>query len=308
LTHAKRVGLRSPGAPQIRTFSRVSFGQILAHFHCIRQLAKTDSQPKPLPHQSFRHFLAFKRVKSAISFAGSLSFVSFARLTAERNERIAAARCCVPNFEGRNGLAWHPRLPYHPIMATASPQSPPAAVFNLPNGLTLARLGLAVLLFICIAVQWWLIGLVLFVLAAITDWLDGYLARKHGSASAFGRNFDPLVDKVLICGAFIFLLGVDGAKLSAWMVTVVVARELIITGLRSFFEAQSASFGADWLGKLKMGLQCAALIAILVVLWWGSREGFLVDVQIGLIYAMLFATTLSGLQYLWRALLLLRAV
>jgi phosphatidylglycerophosphate synthase len=92
------------------------------------------------------------------------------------------------------------------------------------------------------------------------------------------------------------------------MVTVVVARELIITGLRSFFESQAASFGADWLGKLKMGLQCAALIAILVVLTWGDGGGFLKDVQIGLIYAMLVATALSGLQYLWRALILLRAV
>ena len=91
------------------------------------------------------------------------------------------------------------------------------------------------------------------------------------------------------------------------MVTVVVGRELVITGLRSFIETQAASFGADWLGKLKMGLQCAALIAILVVLTWGGGW-FLAAVQVGLIYAMLVATALSGLQYLWRALLLLRAI
>jgi CDP-diacylglycerol--glycerol-3-phosphate 3-phosphatidyltransferase len=192
-------------------------------------------------------------------------------------------------------------------MAT-SLRSPSAGVFNLPNGLTLARLGLAVVLFACIAYKWWQTGLVVFVLAAITDWLDGYLARKHGSASAFGRNFDPLVDKVLISGAFIFLLPVEGSELAAWMVTVVVGRELIITGLRSFMESAAASFGADWLGKIKMGLQCAALIAILVVLSWGTAGGFLWYVQIGLIYAMLVATALSGLQYLWRALLLLRAI
>jgi CDP-diacylglycerol--glycerol-3-phosphate 3-phosphatidyltransferase len=193
-------------------------------------------------------------------------------------------------------------------MATAPTSSPSAAVFNLPNGLTLARLGLAVVLFACIAAAWWVTGLVVFIVAAITDWLDGYLARKHGSASAFGRNFDPLVDKVLICGAFIFLLPVPKAELTPWMVTVVVARELIITGLRSFFESQAASFGADWLGKLKMGLQCAALIAILLVLTCTDASRFLTTVQIGLIYAMLVATALSGLQYLWRALILLRAV
>jgi CDP-diacylglycerol--glycerol-3-phosphate 3-phosphatidyltransferase len=193
-------------------------------------------------------------------------------------------------------------------MATIPTRPPSAAVFNLPNGLTLARLVLAVGLFGCIAAEWWLVGLVVFVLAAITDWLDGYLARKHGSASAFGRNFDPLVDKVLICGAFIFLLPIKDSPLAPWMVTVVVARELIITGLRSFIETQAASFGADWLGKLKMGLQCAALIAILVVRSWGDGGGFLSAVQVALIYAMLIATALSGLQYLWRALLLLRAI
>src|SRR5437868_829630 len=150
-------------------------------------------------------------------------------------------------------MAPRPRRPYHPLMATVPTRSPSAAVFNLPNGLTLARLVLAGGLFACIDQAWWLVGLVVFVVAAITDWLDGYLARKHGSASAFGRNFDPLVDKVLICGAFIFLQPVAAARLVPWMVTVVVARELIITGLRSFFESQAASFGADWLGKLKMG-------------------------------------------------------
>src|SRR5580700_4491673 len=95
-------------------------------------------------------------------------------------------------------LAPPARRPYHPIMATAPRQSSSTAVFNLPNGLTLARLGLAVVLFGCIAAGWWFTGLIVFVVAAFTDWLDGYLARKHGSASAFGRNFDPLVDKVLI--------------------------------------------------------------------------------------------------------------
>jgi CDP-diacylglycerol--glycerol-3-phosphate 3-phosphatidyltransferase len=193
-------------------------------------------------------------------------------------------------------------------MATAptTPVSRPAVV-NLPNGLTLARLMLAVVLFGCIAGAWWLTGLAVFALAALTDWLDGYLARKQGLTSAFGRNFDPLVDKVLICGAFIFLLPVEGAGLAPWMVTVVVARELIITGLRSFVETlPGGNFGADWLGKLKMTLQCAALLAILGVLALGEPAGPWPAVEVGLIWAMLVATALSGLQYLWRAMLLLR--
>jgi CDP-diacylglycerol--glycerol-3-phosphate 3-phosphatidyltransferase len=197
-------------------------------------------------------------------------------------------------------------------MTTVSPRRPP--VFNLPNQLTAARLLLALVLFALIAEQSWLWCVFVFVAAAITDWLDGYLARKQGLTSTLGRNLDPLVDKVLICGAYIFLLpyGLPDGWLLPWMVTVIVARELIITSLRSFMENRGAVFGADWLGKLKMGLQCAALIAIFVFQYLagaGTSEGvrwFFGTVRDGLIWAMLAATALSGLQYLWRAAALLR--
>src|SRR5262249_36751857 len=132
---------------------------------------------------------------------------------------------------------------------------------------------LGIVLFALIEVRGlWLWCLVVFALAAVTDWLDGYVARKLQLGSTLGRNLDPLVDKVVVCGAYIFLLPVRegqagvGAGLVPWMVTVVVARELIITGLRSFLENQGATFGADWLGKIKMVLQCAALIAIFTAL------------------------------------------
>ena len=133
-------------------------------------------------------------------------------------------------------------------MATVMPQRP--RVFNLPNQLTAGRLVLAIVLFILIAVHAWLWCVVVFAAAAVTDWLDGFMARKQGLSSALGRVFDPLVDEVLICGAYIFLLGVpqEQAGLQPWMVTVVVARELIITGLRSFMENRNVSFGADWEG------------------------------------------------------------
>lgn len=198
-------------------------------------------------------------------------------------------------------------------MAIAPPTAPQAAVMNLPNLLTMGRLGLAIVLFACIAFEAWAWALAIFLLAAFSDWLDGYLARKHGLTTAFGRNFDPLVDKVLNCGAFIFLMPVASAGLTPWMVTVVVARELIITGLRGFMESQATSFGADWLGKLKMLLQCAALIAIFLVLALrsaGQESGSAVlhSVQLGLVWAMVIATAASGLQYLWRAVVLLRPV
>src|ERR1051325_7150248 len=124
-------------------------------------------------------------------------------------------------------------------MATATVPQPP--VVNLPNLLTASRLVLSIILFILIDFQAWLACLIVFAIAAVTDWLDGYFARKHGLTSALGRIFDPLVDKVLICGAYIFLLDaafVAHSGLAPWMVTVVVARELIINGLRTFLESR----------------------------------------------------------------------
>src|SRR5207248_10883257 len=117
-------------------------------------------------------------------------------------------------------------------MATMTSQRPP--VFNLPNQLTAARAGLAIVLFAFIALHWWLWCLVVFALAALTDYLDGYLARRQGLTSTLGRNLDPLVDKILVCGAFIFLLPIPNSGVTPWMATVVVARELTITVLRSF--------------------------------------------------------------------------
>src|SRR5437660_2825027 len=163
------------------------------------------------------------------------------------------------------------------------------SVVNLPNGLSASRLFLAAGLFVCVSAAAWWTGLAILVVAAVTDWLDGYLARRYNQTSSFGRVLDPLTDKVLICGAFIFLLPVRDAGLEPWMVTVVVARELLITGLRGFLEQRGAVFGADWLGKLKMVRQCADLIAILLALGlpeWRS----LVPWAAALTCAMLAAT------------------
>jgi CDP-diacylglycerol--glycerol-3-phosphate 3-phosphatidyltransferase len=187
-------------------------------------------------------------------------------------------------------------------MASITPTE--TGIFNLPNQLTAARLVLAIILFVLIAFEQWLAGMVVFAAAAFTDWLDGFIARRWGISNALGRNLDPLVDKVLICGAYVFLLPVEGAGLAAWMVTLVVARELIITSLRSFMEQQGAAFGADWLGKIKMVLQCAALFGIFVSLE-ARGETYLVIRDV-LTYGMIVATALSGLQYLWRAAQVLR--
>ncbi len=199
-------------------------------------------------------------------------------------------------------------------MATVTP-SHRQHVFNLPNQLTAARFVLAIVLFGLIALESWLWCLVVFAVAAFTDWLDGYLARRQGSTSTLGRLLDPLVDKVLMCGAYISLLplGCKEGWLQPWMVTVVAARELVITGLRSWVEQYGTRFGADWLGKLKMGLQCAAVFAIFTTLllrqaaWSETLAAWCAHLRDGLIYAMIAATLLSGVQYLWKAATLLNS-
>jgi len=185
---------------------------------------------------------------------------------------------------------------------------------HLANILTLSRLGLSVVLFALLAAEMWRASLAIFLIAALTDWLDGMVARMQGLVSSLGRVLDPLVDKVLICGAFVFLLplGAEQGWLYPWMVTVVIARELIISGLRDQLESMGAAFGADWLGKVKMVLQSAAIIAILVALEvpnhpdWADASGAssLLDavrvIRDVLIWAMVVATVVSGANYLLR--------
>ena len=187
-------------------------------------------------------------------------------------------------------------------------------LWNIPNLLSLSRLPLAVGLFLCIAYECWGLGLAVFGVAMFTDWLDGWWARKIGPLTPIGRNLDPLTDKVLIGGAFIYLLLVPGAGLSPWMVTVIIGRELLITGLRGIVEATGQTFGADWFGKLKTVLQSAVIIGILLILWLRTRPEmiewltWLEPVQRLLLYSMLAATVGSAGQYLIKAAKLLNRI
>ena len=138
-----------------------------------------------------------------------------------------------------------------------------AKVFNLPNKLTSLRLILAVVLFCTIVWEQYLGSFVLFVIAAGTDWLDGYYARKYGQITTLGRILDPFADKVIVCGTFILLLAAPAMAelrygLRAWMVVVIVGRELLVTALRSFIEQGGSDFSAKMAGKLKMLVQCIA--------------------------------------------------
>ena len=141
------------------------------------------------------------------------------------------------------------------------------AFWNVPNVLTLSRLGLAVVVFALVANGRYWSALVVFVIAALTDALDGYFARLLDQGTTIGRQLDPLVDKVIVCGAFIYLLSVPAdTGLAPWMVTTIVVRELLIQGLRSHLEGGGQAFGARMAGKLKTLAQCLSIMAILVAL------------------------------------------
>src|SRR6187402_813645 len=123
--------------------------------------------------------------------------------------------------------------------AAAATKSSPAlgVVWNVPNILTVARLVLSVFCFVCFVGEWYLSALIFFAIAAGTDWVDGYWARKYGQVTKLGRILDPFADKIIICGTFIFLAAVplalkdnsSASQVTAWMAVIVVARELLVT-------------------------------------------------------------------------------
>jgi len=114
--------------------------------------------------------------------------------------------------------------------------------WNVPNALSTVRLILAIV--VCGCIEWgaWMPALVLFVIAASTDWIDGWWARKYQQVTKLGRILDPFVDKVIICGAMIALVGVSGSAIAPWMATLVVARELLVTSLRGWSKAKVGIF------------------------------------------------------------------
>ncbi|HQU44409.1 MAG TPA: CDP-diacylglycerol--glycerol-3-phosphate 3-phosphatidyltransferase, partial [Pirellulales bacterium] len=189
-------------------------------------------------------------------------------------------------------------------MSVSTKTEPRSAVFNLPNQLTISRLVLAVVLFGLMTFDCWLTSLVVFVVAASTDWLDGYFARKYGLVTVLGRILDPFVDKIIVCGAFICLVAeYPRSGIAGWMAVVVVGRELLITALRSFLEQRGADFSAAMSGKLKMVVQCIAAGTSLFALSYGdvSLPEWLAYLLPITIWSALALTVYSGVEYVRRA-------
>jgi CDP-diacylglycerol--glycerol-3-phosphate 3-phosphatidyltransferase len=179
-------------------------------------------------------------------------------------------------------------------------------VWNVPNILSLIRLLLAAVVGVLIEWEFFLISAILFLIAASTDFVDGWWARRYGQVTKLGRILDPFVDKIIITAALVALVGIPGSGIAAWMVTVIVGRELLVTSLRAMVEGQGGDFSARWMGKWKMVLQCAAIVSSLLLLQFGGNQPWLRPVTAVLIWLAVAITVASGADYVVKAVQLSR--
>jgi CDP-diacylglycerol--glycerol-3-phosphate 3-phosphatidyltransferase len=183
-------------------------------------------------------------------------------------------------------------------------------VLNLPNFITATRLLLALALFALIAAgNFWITSASLFILAASTDALDGYLARKHGQITVLGRILDPFVDKVIVCGAFVCLLEQQSqpdSGVRAWMVIIIIGREMFVSSLRGILEKEGKDFSATLSGKLKMTLQCVAVSVSLLSMSSLFPWTWVPITRNAILYLTVLVTLWSGAVYISRGFALLR--
>ena len=190
-------------------------------------------------------------------------------------------------------------------------------LFNSPNLVSLLRLTMAPVLFVLLylekyfnedghTVVYGLVAAIVFLLAALSDILDGYLARKTGQITDVGKFLDPLADKVIVATALILLVGLD--RCPAWIALVIILREMIITGLRGIAQTKGTIIAASHLGKRKTVLQDIALVALLVhhplnigALWGSTWKYWTLHFhELGavVLYIAVFYTLYSGYDYI----------
>jgi CDP-diacylglycerol--glycerol-3-phosphate 3-phosphatidyltransferase len=182
---------------------------------------------------------------------------------------------------------------------------------NWANRLTLSRLALTVLFVGLLSSSWHYArtaALVIFLIAGLTDFIDGEIARRYGDITNFGKLMDPLVDKIMVAAAFISLVPLKAVP--AWAATTIVARDFLITGLRLMASAKGQILPAESLGKQKTSWQIVTIIFFLALLsiaelhhangtptWWLRAWGEAGPVLIWITVAL---TLYSGLGYAWR--------
>jgi CDP-diacylglycerol--glycerol-3-phosphate 3-phosphatidyltransferase len=183
---------------------------------------------------------------------------------------------------------------------------------NLPNALTLVRIFLVPLLVVVLLTQVAgreifgvpkeLLGAAIFGIASITDWLDGYLARRRRQVTWLGQILDPIADKLLTSAAFISLVQLGLAP--AWMVALIIGREFAITGLRSLAYTKGITIPASRLGKIKMASQVTAIL--LLILGWRPLP-WLAPIGYAALWVVMLTAVISAIDYYRRFLALLNA-
>jgi CDP-diacylglycerol---glycerol-3-phosphate 3-phosphatidyltransferase len=182
---------------------------------------------------------------------------------------------------------------------------------NWANRLTLSRLGLTILFVVALNSSWQYgrtTALVLFLIAGLTDFIDGEVARRYGVITNFGKLMDPLVDKIMMAAAFISLVPLRAVP--AWVATTVVARDFLITGLRLMATAKGQVLPAERLGKQKTSWQIITIIFFLALMaaselryaderstWWLRAHDEAGPI---LVYFMVALTIYSGIGFAWR--------
>lgn len=169
-------------------------------------------------------------------------------------------------------------------------------IFNIPNLLSISRI-LAVPIFVMLMLEpspiRALIAGIVFALASATDWLDGHLARRWGQVTKIGKLLDPVADKILIMSAFIILVEIE--VIYAWIAVVFIAREFVVTGLRSIASAEGVVIPAENLGKYKVGAQITAVLALL--LHYYINHAWLKDLGWIAIWIAMVLSVFSAIQY-----------
>jgi CDP-diacylglycerol--glycerol-3-phosphate 3-phosphatidyltransferase len=181
---------------------------------------------------------------------------------------------------------------------------------NLPNSITLSRIAMIPLLLWILSTHfpWQANGMqeslaaILFVLASITDGLDGYLARKRAQITTMGMLLDPIADKIMVTGALIALVAYNPHIVKVWIVVVIMGREFLISGLRSIASSEGFTIQASDLGKLKTVTQIVAVVsAILAHQWYQWQFGVLIIpvnwIAVAAIYFTVLVTVISAVDY-----------
>ena len=169
---------------------------------------------------------------------------------------------------------------------------------NTPNKLTIARMIIVPFLVIFLLTGWGgeanrYISLTLFVVASVTDWFDGYLARKNNLVTNFGKFMDPLADKLLVCSAMICMI--DLKRLPAWFVIIIIAREFIISGFRLIAAENGIVIAANYWGKFKTASQMIMIILLIL-----HFDGIFVLLEQIFIWLSLALTIISLITYIWQ--------